>query len=181
MFRNIALLAPFLATIPSVLALPTENCPILGPIFPSSFDLSTSDIFVNATSQFPDAISLLFEAGAVNETGQAFSIDVFSTYTNTSIYSYNHVGSAVQSSKQGGEMNDETIFRVGSVSKLYTAYAILVAAGLDVFRDPVTKYIPELGGNPRDQPHTYITWEDVSVGALLSQQGGVGGVRKLTR
>jgi CubicO group peptidase (beta-lactamase class C family) len=151
---------------------------MLGPLFPSSFDVSASEFFTNATELFPAAITSLFESAAVNETGQAFAIDVFSTYTNTSIYSYSHLGSAVESSQQGGELGDETIFRIGSVSKLYTAYAIIAAAGLDIFRDPVTKYIPELEGNPRDKPHEFIIWEDVTVGALLNQQAGSGGVRK---
>ena len=171
MFRPSVLLASLFA-LPSVFSIPTDDCPILGPTFPHSFDLSQSEAFINATEQFPDVIATLFETAAINETGSAFYIDVFSTETNTSIYSYSHVGSGVQDSKMGGEMNDETIFRIGSVSKLYTAYTALVAAGLDVLRDPVTKYIPELEGNPRDQPNDYIIWEDVTVGALMSQQAG---------
>ena len=174
MFRSLAFLAPLLA-LPSVSSLPTDDCPILGPIFPKSFDVSQSEAFINATELFPEVIAGLFETGAVNETGSAFYIDVFSTQTNTSIYSYGHVGSGVQTSQQGGEMSDETIFRIGSVSKLYTAYAVLVAGGLDIWRDPVTKYIPELEGNPRDQPNDFIIWEDISIGALLSQQAGTAG------
>lgn len=177
MFHNRALLASLLA-VPVTWALPTEECPILGPIFPHSFDLSKSPIFTNATEQFPDVIASLFASGSLNQTGSAFSIDVFSTETNTSIYSYNHVGSGVQDSKTGGEMTDETIFRIGSVSKLYTAYAIIATAGLGIFSEPVTRYIPELKGNSRDQPHDFIIWEDITVGALFNHQAGVGGFRE---
>ena len=77
-----------------------------------------------------------------------------------------------------GKLDDGTAFRVGSVSKLFTAYAILAKEGFDVWDRPVTEILPELSGNNKSEPLERVIWEDVTVGALLSQQGGSGGVRK---
>ena len=42
----------------------------------------------------------------------------------------------------------------------------------------MTRYIPELAGNSREDVLTKIIWEDITVDALASQQAGAGGVRK---
>lgn len=164
---------------PIVNALPTADVPILGSTFPSDFDLTQTDAFLEGTESFPQLIEELFASGAVNESETSFAIDVFSSVTNTSIYHYYHSGSVNEEYLTAGELNDDTIFRVGSVSKLYTIYAILAQAGLDILRDPVTKYLPELSGNSRDAPLTKIIWEDITVGALAAHQAGTGGFRKL--
>ena len=68
-------------------------------------------------------------------------------------------------------MDDESIYRIGSVSKLYTAYAILAASGIKVMDRPVTDYVPELLGGSDSNT---IDWKEVTIGALMSQQGGIG-------
>ena len=75
-------------------------------------------------------------------------------------------------------LNDGTIYRIGSVSKLYTVYAILANAGMEVLDHRVTRYLPELAGNAGSDPLQRIRWEDVTVGALASQLGGSGGMRE---
>ena len=160
---------------PTIQALPTQECPILGPSFPSSFDITTTKAFRDAKSSFPKRVEALFSSGLVNRTGSAFTIDVFSTVTNSSIHSYYHAGSALKDTLVGSATDDGTIMRIGSVAKLYTIYAILVHAGMNVLNHPVTRYLPELAGNAGDDPIERIIWEDITVGALASQQGGTGG------
>ncbi|KAM0430062.1 hypothetical protein ACHAPT_006068 [Fusarium lateritium] len=157
-------------------SIPTEECPILGPVLPYGFDLSDSKAFKDAKSKFPDVIKALFEMGALNDTQTAFAIDVFSTATNESIYSYYHTGEELESTLSNGELDDGTIFRIGSVSKIFTVYSILANAGLEIFNHPVTFYVPELLGNAGSDPLSKIKWEDVTVGALAAQQAGTGGV-----
>ncbi|KAF4978639.1 hypothetical protein FZEAL_5042 [Fusarium zealandicum] len=157
-------------------AIPTEECPILGPSFPSNFNPSNTKAIHDARAGFPQIIKSLFSSGALNSTHSSFAIDVFSTATNESIYSYYHAGNGLNDTLTAGHLDDETIFRIGSVSKIYTVYAILAHAGLDVFNHPVTDYVPELAGNSDNDPLARIRWEDVTVGALASQQAGSGGV-----
>ncbi|KAJ8107543.1 hypothetical protein OPT61_g8794 [Boeremia exigua] len=156
---------------------PTDACPLLGPALFKDFDVSNSTAFKNATKAFPGIIESIFNSSAVNASTASFVIDVYSTYTNTSLYTYTHKATAPALNETfPPELNDETIFRVGSVSKLYTVYAILAhAKSLDVFDLPVTSFIPELEGNSAgNASNARIVWENVTVGALASHQAGVG-------
>jgi CubicO group peptidase (beta-lactamase class C family) len=177
MLRNAFLLAALAAIDTRLLvsAVPTEDCPNLGPAFVHNFDIKKTKAFQAAEVVFPEVIETLFSRGAISKNTSTFSIDVFSTGTNESVYSYHHIASDNNATLPAGRVDDESIYRIGSVSKLYTAYAILAAAGIKVLDRPVTDCVPELLGSTR--PHT-IDWEEVTIGALMSQQGGVGGFRE---
>ncbi|KAK2029048.1 beta-lactamase [Colletotrichum zoysiae] len=157
-------------------SVPTEDVPLLGPSFLSNFDPTDSEHIRNATESFPGVIEALFESGKLNKTDLVFAVDVFSAATNKSLYSYYHVGENGKPGLTSGELNDGTIARIGSVSKLFTAYAILAKAGVEVLGHPVTKYIPELLSNSSENSFGRISWEDITVGALASHQAGSGGV-----
>ncbi|KAJ5674772.1 uncharacterized protein N7477_004706, partial [Penicillium maclennaniae] len=154
----------------------TSEVPLIGPSFISNFDPSNSSAIQNARRKFPDLINNLFSEGSLNRTDLAFSIDVFSAATNGSIYSYSHVGDNSKKALTSGVLNDKTISRIGSVTKLFTIYAILAKAGIEIFSHPVTRYLPELAGNSSSDPLERISWDDITVGALASQQAGSGGI-----
>lgn len=154
----------------------TDNVPLLGPSFASNFDISKSKAIEDAKAKFPDLIEGLFESKALDKDGLIFSLDVFSASTNSSIYSYKHVGKSQEKALTAGNLSDTTISRTGSVSKLFTAYAFIAKAGMEVFSHPVTRYIPELAGNKSENPLERIDWDEITVGTLLSHQAGTGGV-----
>jgi CubicO group peptidase (beta-lactamase class C family) len=156
--------------------LPTKECPLLGPTFSSDFDISKTEAFARARASFPKTIESLIDSGVVG-TDVSFLIDVYSTKTNESIYTYTHEATEplLNETITKGKIDDETLFRIGSVSKMYTAYAILAhAGGLEVMDHSVTKYLPELAGNREKDPLKFVIWEDITVGALMSQQAGSG-------
>jgi hypothetical protein len=176
MFRSIAISLFLPLTLAQVL-LPTAECPLLGPTFTADFDLSESDAFARAKASFPEVIDTLFKSGVVDPSVSSFFLDVYSAVTNESLYSYSHQASApaMNESFPAGGITDETIFRIGSVSKLYTVYSILThAGGVDVLDHPVIQYLPELKGNSRDDPLSKIAWEDVTLGTLASHMAGTG-------
>ncbi|KAM0812138.1 putative Beta-lactamase [Seiridium cardinale] len=158
---------------------PTDQVPLLGPSFLSNFDPTNSSAINRARDTFPKAIEALFESNELNKTDLVFAVDVFSAATNKSIYNYYHVGEGRNETLTSGCLNDKTIARIGSVSKLFTAYAIIAKAGIEVFSHPVTKYLPELACNSSGSPLEHVRWEDVTIGALASQQAGSGGVAGL--
>ncbi|RSM07669.1 hypothetical protein CDV31_008562 [Fusarium ambrosium] len=157
----------------------TDNVPLLGPAFASNFDISKSKAIEDAKAKFPSLIEELFESKTLNKDGLIFSLDVFSASTNSSIYSYKHVGKSQEKALTAGNLSDTTITRTGSVSKLFTAYAIIAKGGMEVFSHPVTRYIPELAGNKSENPLERIDWDDITVGALMSHQAGTGGASDL--
>jgi len=179
MLRTTLLCAALAATTTKffVSASPTENCPNLGPAFVHDFDLKNTKAFQAAEAAFPEVLETLFSSGAISKNTSTFSIDVFSTATNESVYSYHHIAPDNNATLPAGKVDDESIYRIGSVTKLYTAYAILAAAGIKVLDRPVTDYVPELRGSSKLNT---IDWEEVTIGALMSQQGGAGGFRKLS-
>lgn len=154
---------------------PSEVLPLLGPSFLSNFNPADSHAIGNATELFSDKIDALFESQALNSTDLVFAVDVFSAATNTSIFQYHHVGEGQDVTLTAGRLDDQTISRTGSVTKLFTVYALLAKAGIDIFSHPVTEYIPELVSNTSDSHTEHIRWEDITVGALASHQAGSGG------
>lgn len=173
MLSHLLLLLPLL--LPNTQAVPVVECPILGPSFLGNFDISSSQAWRDASESFPAAVNALFKADAIDRANSTFSIDVFSTATNASIFSYFHDSPGLHQYLTAGVVNDGTIYRLGSVSKLYTAYAILAHSGLNIFNDPVTKYLPQLAGNPTEEPLRSIVYENLTVGALAAHLGGTGG------
>lgn len=157
----------------------TADMPLLGPSFSANFDPSDSKAIRSAKAEFPGLMEGLFSAGTLNRTDLVFAVDVFSAATNKSLFNYYHVGEGQNVTLTCGELNDQTIGRLGSVSKIFTVYAILATAGMEVFSHPVTRYLPELAGNPSDDSLDRIIWEDVTVGALAAQQAGSGGAGDL--
>lgn len=153
----------------------TDQVPLLGPSFISNFDSSESQAINEAKSEFPDIIESLFSSGGLNRTDLIFAVDVFSASTNDSIYSYYHVGEGQEYALPAGRLDENTVSRIGSVSKLFTAYAIIAQAGIEVFSHPVTRYLPELAANGTSSPLQRIDWNDITVGALLTHQAGSGG------
>lgn len=158
-----------------VIGIPTEDCPNSGPALSSDFNLGDTDAFQNAVAAMPEQIEALMASGQLSSNITTFSLDVFSTVTNESVYSYHHAAPALNSTLTTGKLDDRSVYRVGSVSKLFTAYAILNVADIAVFNHPVTQYLPDLAGNKGPGK---IIWEDVTVGALASQQAGAGGMRE---
>lgn len=177
MFLHQTLITPLLAfavgTAASVAF--TADMPLIGPSFSANFDPSNSKAIRSAKAEFPGLMEGLFSAGTLNRTDLVFAVDVFSAATNKSLFNYYHVGEGQNVTLTCGDLNDKTIGRLGSVSKIFTVYAILAAAGMEVFSHPVTRYLPELAGNPSNDSLDRIIWEDVTVGALASQQAGSGG------
>lgn len=153
----------------------TDQVPLLGPSFISNFDNSNSRAIKEAKSAFPGIIESLFSSGDLNRTDLIFAVDVFSASTNDSIYSYYHVGEGQEYALTAGRLDDRTVSRIGSVSKLFTAYTIIAQAGMEVLSHPVTRYLPELAGNSTRNPLQRIDWNQITVGALLSHQAGSGG------
>ena len=65
----------------------------------------------------------------------------------------------------------DTVFRIASCSKVFTVYAVLLEAGIQL-DDPITKYLPELAkGDGETMP---VKWEEITIRSLASQLSGIG-------
>ena len=75
-----------------------------------------------------------------------------------------------------GKLDKNTVFRVGSVSKLLTVYTLLTEVGMKYMNDPVTKWVPELARaakKGKGDPTRQVQWNEVTIRQLCGHMSGV--------
>ncbi|TGJ82143.1 hypothetical protein E0Z10_g6596 [Xylaria hypoxylon] len=75
-------------------------------------------------------------------------------------------------------IDSETIYRVGSVSKIFAVLSVLTQGEMKM-EDPITKYVPELlqlrsEAVPVANDITAVNWDQVTVGSLTTHMSGIG-------
>lgn len=78
-------------------------------------------------------------------------------------------------------IDSETIYRIGSISKIFAALSVLTQGKMKM-EDPITKYVPELlqlkrHAVPVANDITAVNWDQVTVGSLASHMSGIGADR----
>ncbi|QGI99558.1 hypothetical protein CEK26_012627 [Fusarium fujikuroi] len=153
----------------------SNDVPLIGPSFLPNFDISKTNFLAEAKQKFPSLVEELFDTKVLNKTDLIFAVDVFSASTNDSLYSYFHVGDTYKDTLTKGNLTEDTIFRTGSVTKVFTVYAIIAKAGIEALSYPVSIFLPELLGNSSTNPLERIDWSEITVGALATHQAGTSG------
>ena len=157
---SIALLCPAL--------LHAKSCPPLGPPLPPIRKPSESAIIQDTLSTLKSNLGgqlarlngtlVSIQLSSLHEEEPIFS--VFSTPKHFNATGTHHV-------------DEDTVFRIGSISKAFTVLTILLESDKIGWHDPVTKYIPQLKTTDDVNRIAQIKWEDVTVEALASQMAGI--------
>ena len=136
----------FLAT--SVCAIPQDpkiGNTLLGPIYSPSTNTSLqpwTDAKKNATNLINQILATGNSTyGRLDQNGTSFSAQVFSLYSNKSLFEFHFQAPTMNGSYTKGNLTENTIYRTGSLGKLLTVYNFLVDVGDKVFNDPISKYI----------------------------------------
>jgi len=157
---------------------------LLGPVFQPPRLLSTNFGFLGTCSQLSSTLKSLLELGKSafgNFTPNAASVSISMTSTaqEPAIFKFNFTGFSLNSSAGGTEqVSADSVFRIGSISKLFTVYAFILHNGLDLWQRPITDYVPELrhlsqhSGNSANLDG--VRWEEVTLGSLASHISGCG-------
>jgi CubicO group peptidase (beta-lactamase class C family) len=107
----------------------------------------------------------------------SFSIDVYSASEQQSTFNYHHAAPRLKEHGYGTQtINDTTVYRIGSISKLLTAYLYLLEVGDASFNDPVTRYVPELdvlSAKNAASPLEHVDWRNITIGALATHMAGI--------
>ncbi|KAJ7588107.1 putative beta-lactamase [Mycena floridula] len=152
-----------------------QNCPILGLSFPTPRALSTSSVIQNAAANLSATIEFLLQTGEALDSDSSFSIGIFSPSSSDFLFEFHHSAPSLANSTAGVKTVDaDTVYRIGSVSKLVSVYTYLIELGDASWSDPVTKYIPELQNAPESDSVSSVSWADITVGDLASQLSGIG-------
>ena len=147
-----------------------QNCPISGPAYPAADD-TTSPTLTATKPEFLNTLTQALSGGGIDGGATSFSIQVFSPHSDTAVFEYHHTATNANRSSPVGP---QTLYRIGSVSKLVSAYTILSKFSHRRWDDPIVDYIPELAKAKFKNDVDTVDWEDVTLGMLASHQSGIG-------
>lgn len=160
----------------STQAIKTTGCPLLGPAFPAPTALSEDSTFLNKAEELTSKLNGAIEDGSLPSI--SFAVQVFSSEEDESAFGFYHTDDPIKVGSVGvQEVDENTVFRIGSISKLWTMFLLMTLGGTRYFHEPVSKYVPELQtrystAQSKDKIN-YLQWRDVTIGELASHQAGL--------
>lgn len=153
------------------------NCPILGPDFPAPIRPAQNPAVSDAVQQVEKAVETFVD----NATSDTVSLEVYSIYENEPLLTFHRSAPSANLSEIGTQSVDsDSIYRVASISKLFTVYTYLAAVGDATWNRPVTDFVPELAQYAEDNQEQLerdrigtVDWKAITVGALASHLAGI--------
>jgi hypothetical protein len=117
--------------------------------------------------------------GPLDTETTAFSLGFYSLDDEDSLFSQHYTPAQLRSQRTSGvdQVDLDTVYRLGCVSKLWIVYLFLLAAGYESWNDPITTFIPKFQEAAQSQeldPISNVDWESITVGALASHLAGIG-------
>lgn len=155
-------------------------CPLLGPIYPPPTDLSHDATFSAALQNITTTIQ-----DAVNSdklSSDSISMQIFDGSDSGSLLSLSYTADAINTTLGVSKVDENTVFRIGSTSKLWTMLLMLIENGFTSLHDPVAQYIPELrqavfelarNSSMRQDGIDFTKWNEVTVGELATHLAGI--------
>lgn len=135
---------------------------LAGPAYPAPSTISGSTHLAEAITNFNSLISASPE---IQANGTAWTVALFSTNEQEPLYErYFTLDYDVGVAKT----NRSSIFRIASVSKVFSVWTFLMEVGAEHFNEPITKYVPELA----KVSNVSIPYE-VTLGQLASHLAGI--------
>ncbi|KAF2653638.1 beta-lactamase/transpeptidase-like protein [Lophiostoma macrostomum CBS 122681] len=154
-------------------------CPLYGAVFPPPTNLAASNTLQNALAEIRSVYDAGFAKGSSSygplNPEAAYAVQLFSLDSKEPLLEYYHRGTSLSNSSGVKEVDGDSVFRIGSISKLVTVYMVFAEIGDGHWNVPVTDVIPELQNRRQweDDETEYLKWEDVTLGALAGQVAGV--------
>ncbi|KAH0525597.1 hypothetical protein TsFJ059_007944 [Trichoderma semiorbis] len=153
---------------------------LLGPSFEPPTHLSTQALIQEAASNIKKALNRAIRTGEsqygnFNSSTTSFSLTAVSQQESAPIVDFHHTSGFLNvSAGSTSKVTADTVYRIGSVSKLFTVYSLLLNNGISYWNRPVTDFVPELRQAVQHPLHKSsvidsVQWDQVTVGALASQ------------
>ncbi|KAI1412025.1 beta-lactamase/transpeptidase-like protein [Hypoxylon sp. FL1857] len=157
------------------------NCPYPGPVFPKPKALASSQAIKTAIANLTATFDSRGMDPATNPNGTSWSIQVFSASDadeDTPVWSHYHTATDLLTSDTPGvkSVNGDTVYRLGSVTKIFTILTFLIEAGDTYWNTPVTQWVPELeliAGKAEYDPIMNVDWSSITLQDLASHMAGV--------
>ncbi|RDW86091.1 uncharacterized protein DSM5745_02733 [Aspergillus mulundensis] len=176
---------PYTSLLLTTLSLPGALSNFLGPIYPAPRDLTSSNSLVaaawkNLTISLDRSLHGQSNSTLSEFNDLTFSVGLFSTRdSKAEKLQYHHAAPETRNASFGTQTVDgDSIYRVASVSKLFTVLAGLIELDLEEWERPLSEIFPEFAHFVREKSNTldpiYDTqWNAITPFALASQMGGI--------
>ncbi|KAJ4113007.1 hypothetical protein NW760_004836 [Fusarium oxysporum] len=174
--QSLPTLVTLFAGLQQVVDATPRYCPPYGPVLPAPRQASQHP----AVQYAVDTITTVLkgQTGGFNLSG--VSVGVKSIYEDEPLLDFHYTPSTVNPKEGARKINASTVYRLGSISKVFTVLAALRLAedGVLSMNDPMTRWIPELahrdGSHSRDELDV-THWTDITVGDAAAHLSGLGG------
>lgn len=168
-----------------ILSAAKPNCPLYGPLLPRPTNLANDPVMQAAAKALDDAFSKNIDHG--NNTGSdyySYSVEVFVGSEDKPLWGHYWTAPNLKAFNSTGvsSVDTNTVYRIGSVTKIFTVLTFLATVGDHVWNDPITKHLPEIqeiARNATGGPIFATDWESITIGSLASQTSGL--IRDCTR
>ncbi|KAJ5545095.1 hypothetical protein N7535_006518 [Penicillium sp. DV-2018c] len=152
------------------------GCPILGAAYPAPTALSQDPLFLSTAQNLTARLNEAIDNGTLPSI--SFAVQIFSGDEDDAAYGFYLTDEVVKTGSVGvREVDENTIFRIGSISKLWTMFLYMTLNGTRYFNEPVAKYVPELRVNYQAAQAADaiddVSWSEVTIGELASHQAGI--------
>ncbi|KAK5656822.1 hypothetical protein OQA88_4370 [Cercophora sp. LCS_1] len=156
-----------------------SNCPLYGPQLPRPKNLFWEPGIQYAAYILDDIFPQYIDND--NNTGSqrfSYSVEVFSGTEDLPLWQHHWTAPNLASLNSTGvkKVDGNSVYRIGSVTKIFTVLGFLASVGDGVLNDPVTKYLPELAELAENSIESAIfapDWESITVGSLATQTSGL--------
>jgi CubicO group peptidase (beta-lactamase class C family) len=155
-----------------------STCPILGKQWPAPRNISHEPLIQAAAKNLTSKIDNLVKSNSKGWNATSFSITLFSTSEESFAYQYHRTDPLVLHGTAGvRKVTADSVYRIGSISKLLTVYLFLIQMGGHHLHTPITHFVPELlvhaNASLDDidiiRPH----WQDITIADLASYLSGL--------
>ncbi|KAK3308344.1 beta-lactamase/transpeptidase-like protein [Chaetomium strumarium] len=149
-------------------------CPLLGPVFPPVRDPLSSSSFADTMDRLNNTFHEFGRNGTFQGLNATFYVQAFSA--SETLFQHGYVPPEMKGFLTSQTLNEDTVFRIGSVSKLITVYTLLAEVGMERMHDPVTRWVPELARaakKNKGDPARRVQWDEVTIGQLCGHMAGI--------
>ncbi|KAM5362350.1 hypothetical protein ACJA88_014072 [Fusarium oxysporum] len=151
-------------------------CPPYGPALPAPRQASQHP----AVQYAVDSITTVLKGQTAGFNLSGVSVGVKSIYEDEPLLDFHYTPSTMNPKEGVKKINSSTVYRLGSISKVFAVLAALRLAedGVLSMNDPVTRWIPELahrGGSHSGDELDVTRWTDITVGDAAAHLSGLGG------
>ncbi|KAI0412044.1 beta-lactamase/transpeptidase-like protein [Xylaria grammica] len=176
MLRYIRSAAPLVLWLWASLAFGIPNCPFPGAAFPKPTNLAESPTMQAALKNLTAAFKTYDETPSNNPNGTSWSLQVFSASSDKALWEHYHTAKNLLDQSSDFTVGPDTVYRLGSLTKIFTIMTFIAEAGDTRWNDPITKYVPELqplAARAQSDLVMNVDWNSVTLGGLASHMAGI--------